>query len=64
MSERNTTERLCDNALVRCRRAFAQDLLPTNIGDLVLAMDSDCITVSELEYIESLVGQPDEMQVT
>ena len=64
MSNRNTTERLYDSALVRCREAFRQDRLPANICDLALALESDCITASELEYIESLIGDHAEMQVS
>ena len=64
MSERNTIERLCDNALVRCRKAFRLDKLPSNIGDLSLALESDCITVRETEYIESLIGDYAAMQVS
>lgn len=64
MSDRNTTARLCDNALVRCREVFSQDKLPANIGDLALALESDCITNGEVEYIEKLVGDHAEMQVS
>ena len=63
MSERNTTARLCDSALIRCRTAFRQVKLPSNIGDLALALESDCITNSEVEYIEQLVEDHAEMQV-
>lgn len=64
MSERNTPERLCDNALIRCRRAFRGGRLPANVGDLVLALESDCVTDAELDYIESLIGAADEFQIT
>ena len=63
MSDRGTIERLNDGALVRCRQAFTKGKMPANIGDLVLAMESDCVTNAESEYLESLVGSHDEFQV-
>lgn len=64
MSDRNTSARLCDSALIRCRKAFSRGVLPSNIGDLALALESDCITISEVEYIEKLIGDHAEMQVS
>ena len=33
-------------------------------GDLALALESDCVTIDESEYIEQLIGAHAEMQVS
>lgn len=63
MSDRGTIERINDSALARCRQAFAKGRMPANIGDLVLAMESEHVTNGELEYLEHLAGNHEAMQI-
>ncbi|MEN8130925.1 MAG: hypothetical protein ABFS45_12180 [Pseudomonadota bacterium] len=56
MSAPNTTDRLYDAALIRCRRAFKKGVLPANIGDLALAVQSIHARPSEQLHIERLIG--------
>jgi len=57
VSARNIEERLCDAALIRCRKAFQQGKLPSSDTDLALAKESIHATGEELEYIGGLIGE-------
>ena len=56
MSEPGSIERQYDAALVRVRKAFDKGKLPASIGDLQLALQSEHVTVGEVDALTRLIG--------